>query len=187
MSTNHLPTSPVNVNSKGPAGPQKRCFLVHAHYTQPPEDENDRHEEEFDTLHLFTAKDKRDATKQMVRLLKADDFRALDEDDAEFDDETPKWTDEWAVVGLDAYAVDAAFFWQFFTWQPSFWEESLLNWANADPQSALSLAQSACAGDSDGHKAVANHAGFFAVVQKHELEASLPANSTIGKSDVTRI
>ena len=165
----------------------KKCFLVRGYYTQPPEDENDSHQEEFHSFHLFSAKNKSDATKQMVRRLKADGFRKLEEDEGEFDEEVPKWTDEWAVVELDAFAADDADFWQFFTWEPSLLEGGLLGWAKADPISALSLAQSAFAGDSDGHRAVANHAGFMAVVQKQELQASLPADSTFGEPHSKRI
>ena len=178
---------PVPAKKATSLAPTKQCFLVRGYYTQPPEDENDCHQEEYYSFHLFSAKNKSDATKQMVRLLKADGFRKLEEDEGEFDEEVPKWIDEWAVVQLDAFGSDEAGFWQFFTWEPSLLKGGLLDWAKADPMSALSLAQSAFAGDSDGHKAVANHAGFIAVVQKQELEASLPADSTFGEPHSKRI
>jgi hypothetical protein len=167
--------------------PTKKCYLVCGDYTQPSKDENDSRQEEFHTFHLLSAKSKSDATKQMVRRLKADGFRKVEEDEAEFDDEVPKWTNEWAVVELEAFVADDADFWDFFTWEPSLLKGGLVDWAKADPVSALSLAQAAFAGDSDGHKAIANHAGFIAVVQKHELEASLPADSTFGKPESKRI
>jgi len=167
--------------------PTKQCFLVRGDYTEPSEDENDSHQEESYSVDLFSAKNKSDATKQMVRRLKADGFRKVEEDETEFDEEDPKWTNEWAVVELEAFAVDDADFWHFFTWEPSLLEGDLVDWAKADPVSALGLAQSAFAGDSDGHKAIANHAGFIAVVQKHELEASVPADSTFGKPESKRI
>ena len=66
-------------------------------------------------------------------------------------------------------------------------EGGLVDWAKADHISALSLAKSALAGGSDGHKAVANHSGFISVVQKQQLEASLPADSTFGKPESKRI
>jgi hypothetical protein len=123
----------------------------------------------------------------MVRRLKADGFRKVEEDEGEFDDEVPKWTDEWAVVELDAFESDGGDFCGFFTWEQSLLECGLVDWAKANPTSALSLAQCAVAGDSDGHKVVANHSGFIAVVQKQELEASLPADLTFGKSESKRI
>jgi|GEM_PF-3214882 len=177
----------VPANNGTPLTTTKKCFLVRGYYTQPPEDENDCHQEEYYSFHLFSAKNKSDATKQMVRMHKADGFRKLEEDEGEFDEEVPKWTDEWAVVQLDAFGSDEAGFWDFFTWEPSLVKAVLVDWAKADPKSALSLAQSAAAGDSDGHTVVANHSGFIAMVQKHELEACLPADSTFGNSSSKRI
>lgn len=177
----------VPANKSAARAPTRQCFLVCGYYTQPPEDENDSAQEESYSLHFFSANNKSDASKQMVRLLKDDGFRKVQDDEAEFDDYVSKWTDEWAVVVLQALEADDVFFWTFFTWEPSFWESGLLNWANANPVAALSLARSASAGDSDGHKALANHGGLFAVVQKHELEASVPAGSTFTKHESKRI
>lgn len=178
---------PVPAKKATSLAPTKQCFLMRGDCTQPSEDENDSHQEESYSVHLFSAKNKSDATKQMVRLLKADGFRKVEEDEAEFDEEDPKWTNEWAVVELEAFAVDDADFRHFFTWEPSLLEGDLVDWAKADPMSALSLAQSAFAGSSDGHTAVANHSGFISVVQKQELETSLPADSTFGKPESKRI
>ena len=109
------------------------------------------------------------------------------EDEGYFESNRPKWTDEWAVVELEAFEADEESFWHFFNWDPSAWERDLLVWATADPSSALTLAQSALAGDSNGHTTIANHAAFIAIVQKHALEASLPADLTFGIRESRRI
>ena len=178
---------PVPAKKATSLAPTKQCFLMRGDCTQPSEDENDSHQEESYSAYLFSAKNKSDATKQMVRLLEADGFREVEENEGEFDDEMPKWTNEWAVVELATFEADEADFWHFFTWEPSLLEGGLVDWAKADPVSALNLAKSALAGSSDGHKAVANHSGFISVVQKQQLEASLPADSTFGKPESKRI
>ncbi len=189
--TTAQPMSPVTGQAvdpvKNPVAPKSNCCLVHGYFTQPSEDEEDDDEEQFDTVNIFTANSKQQAIDKMVQKLAVDGYRPLKEHEAEYEDDCPKWTDDWAVVRVNAFELDEDSGWGFFTWGTIFWEASLINWAKSNPQSARILLQSAIAGNTDGHKALANHAGFLSVIEKQEIDSLISVDAASGKSDTTRI
>lgn len=178
----HL-VDPVN----SPVAPKSNCCLVHGYFTQPSEDEEDDDEEQFDTVNIFTANSTQQAIDKMVQKLAIDGYRPLEEHEAEYEDDCPKWTDEWAVVRLYAFALDENDGWGFFRWPSDFWEESLINWAKSNHLPARILQQSAMAGNTEGHKALANHAGFLSTIEKQEIDSLIPVDAASGKSDTTQI
>ncbi len=146
-------------------------FVVYGYYTEPPEDEYCSQDDESVSVDFVVARSKSQAIRKIVKELKADDYRPLTESDPEFDEMTPKWTNEWAVVEFDAAGLDST--WSVFSKDIDFWGEHLLAWARSDLVSAQALLDAARAGQAPGQLVIANYAELISILEKDTLQGTV--------------
>lgn len=155
----------------------KQLYMIQQTYFEPDEeDEDGEGNEEFSYL-FVSATTREDALAPLVKDLLAKDFRAADKEDGGHAG-TSHWTDDWTEVTLVVCSVEDEGFWKYLEWDFQDVIDQLVALASEQGLLAAKLLDSAKAGNSPGHQALAQNAKFLSAVEQYQLCGAVKLGKT---------